>query len=226
MSEYKGESKASSINDEVYKEFAKTTTNVVQQAASILEEEIAAGIIAAKKVEEHLIDVEGLRSEEPDKVMQRFRHDAHEVVDILVDLVNIGIKSIHGLSQNIITIRSGTNQEISEKMGVGHLPTITVPHSIKAGESVEIPLSLENNGDIPTDEFTLYSTELVFDDDKRISASQIIFTPPSLIIDSNQTGKVIVTVSIPEETETGTYSGLILATNMNQLRSVIIVQVD
>ena len=67
------------------KDSAGTPSNVVQRAASILEEEIAAGIVAAKQVEKRFIKVSELRSGKPDEVTQRFRRDSHEPIDILLD---------------------------------------------------------------------------------------------------------------------------------------------
>lgn len=211
---------------DAYKGFSKTSVNVIQKAASILEEEVAAGIIAAKKVEDHYIDTAKLRSGRPEEVMSRLRLDAHEVVDIVIDLVNVTMKSMYNISQNVIKIRSTSNKTRPEQLAFGQLPVITTPQPIKAGSSCEIPLSLENNGNTPTDEFNLYSTELVSAYGERISASQISFTPASLIIDLQKTEKVVITVDIPEETKAGAYSGLVLATNMSQLRSIILVQVD
>ncbi len=211
---------------DAYKGFNETTANVIQKAASILEEEVAAGIIAAKKVEEHFVDTGKLRSGRPEEVMQRFRRDAHEVVDIVIDIVNVAMNSVYSISQNVIKIRSGSGKAKSEQMASGQPPIITTPLPIKAGDSSEIPISLENNGETPTDEFNLYSTELVSASGERISASQISFTPPSLTIDPHKTEKVIVTINVPEGTQSGVYSGLVSATNLNQLRSVMIVQVD
>jgi hypothetical protein len=216
------------INDlyDAYKGFHETTVNVIQKAASILEEEVAAGIIAAKKIEEHFVDTGELRSERPEEVMHRFRRDAHEVVDIVIDIVNVAMKSTYRISQNLIKIRSGGGKGKSEQMASGQMPVITTPQPIKAGDSSEIPISLENNGDTPTDEFSLYSTELVSASGERISANQISFTPPSLTIDPHKTEKVIVTINVPEGAQAGSYSGLVSATNLNQLRSVIIVLID
>src|SRR3989304_2040746 len=83
---------------------AGATSRIVQQAASILEEEIAAGIVAAKRVEERLIDVQKLRNGQAEEIMKRFRRDAHDVVDILVDMVNLATNSLGGLAERVVKI--------------------------------------------------------------------------------------------------------------------------
>ena len=47
----------------------------------ILEEEVAAGVIAREAVGNKFIDSEKIRAEKDEVVMQRFRSDAHEVID-------------------------------------------------------------------------------------------------------------------------------------------------
>src|SRR6516165_8801662 len=58
------------MQSEILKRFAESTSRVVQQAAYILEEEIAAGIVAAKQIEARLVDVDELRSEESNEVVR------------------------------------------------------------------------------------------------------------------------------------------------------------
>jgi translation initiation factor 2B subunit (eIF-2B alpha/beta/delta family) len=211
---------------EAYSDFAKSTSTVVHKAASILEEEIAAGIVAAKSVEGHFLNVEKLRSENSEEVvMHRFRRDAHEVVDILVDVTSSIINHLNSISQNIVTVRTSGVPFKSDIPAVGRLPTIPVPDPIKAGESAEVPISLENNSDEVIDEFVLCNTELVSNTGRRIHANQIAFNPTTLSIAPHESKRVVLTVSIPEGCEAGVYSGMVMATNLNQLRSVITVEV-
>ena len=209
-----------------FKDFAETTSNVVQRAASILEEEIAAGIVAAKKVEKRFVNVSELRSGKPDEVIQRFRRDSHELVDILLDMINVSLKYIGNLTQQVIRIRGAETQEKPESMAPGQIPTLMMPNSIKAGESAEVPMTLENDSDKSTDELKFLSTDLVNATGDRISSEQTTFTPPSLTLGPNKAEKVTVTVHVPEGTPPGVYSGLVQATKLNQLRALLMVQVS
>jgi len=208
------------------KDFAETTSSVVQKAASILEEEIAAGIIAAKQVEKRFVNVSELRSGKPDEVIQRFRRDSHELVDILLDMINVSVKYIGNLTQQVIRIRGVEPKEKPEHMAPGQLPTLMMPNSIKAGESAEVPMTLENDSDKSTDELKFLSTDLVNASGDRISSEKTTFTPSSLIIGPNKAEKVTVTVRVPEGTPPGVYSGLVQATKLDQLRALLMVQVS
>lgn len=211
----------------IFHGFAGTGSRVVQQAASILEEEIAAGIVAAKEVEKHFMNLSALRLREPNALMQRFRRDLHEVVDIILDLINVAVEYVDGLGPRTITIRGAEHKaDLGHKTNNSQLNTLTMPRSVKAGESVELTMILENGDEESTNESSFHSTDLVSAYSDRIPAKQIVFRPSSVTVGPHTTEEVTVAVNVPEETPTGTYSGLIQATEMDQLRAVLVVQVD
>ena len=57
---------------------------VLSSAVNVLEEEIAAGILAAKKIEKKVINVDDIRND-PENLLNRIRKDTHEVVDLFLD---------------------------------------------------------------------------------------------------------------------------------------------
>ncbi len=210
---------------------AGATSRIVQQAASILEEEISAGIDAARRVEERFIDVQKIRAKSPEEIMQRFRRDSHEVVDILVDLVSLATNSVGGLAQRAIKInitsggmspRSPTMPTSSTSMGI---PMLQAPLPIKSGEAVDIPMTLENDSEDTTETFHFMVSELISSSGDRIEGQQVSFSPSTLVIGPRQSATVTVTVSVPEGTEAGVYSGLLQAQRLEKLRAVIAVQI-
>ena len=213
------------ISQDVIKGLANATSRVVQQAASILEEEVAAGIIAAKDVENRLINVEDLRSGKPDEVIHRFRRDAHEVMDIFIDLAHAATQYVGGLAQRVVTIR-GSEKGKKPDTASGQLPTLKTNKAMKSGEVAKIPMDLENNSDKIMDEFSFHSTDLVDASGRRIAAERITFTPSTLSLAPYKTQKVVVAVNIPAKTSAGIYSGLIRATKMDQLQAILVIQVD
>jgi hypothetical protein len=89
-----------------YRDFANKSLSVVQQAASILEEEIAAGVVAAKQISEQMAkaaEVQLSRTHEsesmgPMELVEKFRHHTHEAVDVLVNLLQVATKSMTALA--------------------------------------------------------------------------------------------------------------------------------
>jgi hypothetical protein len=208
-------------------DFSGTTSKIVSQAANILETEISAGIQAFRKTEKQVINSEKFRYERPDEVMQRFRRDAHEVVDIFIDIVGVSLKNMEKVTNTmVITNPVAAKSKTAEKAPAAKQPTISLPNALKAGETSEIPISLENSSDVQTEEFKLYSTDLISDSGERIPASALKFLPPALTIEPHKTEKIVVSITVPSDTRPGTYCGLVLAANMNQLRSEIVINVE
>ena len=223
---------------------AGSTVRIVQKAVSVLEEELAAGINTTRKLEQKMVDVDKLRSADPQEVIQRFRRDAHDVVDILLDLVNVATNSLDQLTQRVIRIgisevRSGgassspTGGGASSSAGGsggssagGGIPSLAVSTPVKPGGAVEIPMTLENESSKPTDVFYLLSSDLVNPNGDRISAGQVSFVPEKMIIEPQKSAVITVTVRVPDSTPPGTYSGLLQATKLEQLRAVLSIQIE
>jgi hypothetical protein len=80
--------------------FFRTTTDVVQQAASILEEELAAGILVAKKMGTSISSVKNSK-EKPAPEIERLREDAHQIADMIVDFLALAQESMLSISKKL-----------------------------------------------------------------------------------------------------------------------------
>ncbi|NHZ37158.1 COG1470 family protein [Massilia rubra] len=203
---------------------AGTTSRIVQQAASTLEEEIALGVAAAKRVEMRFVDVEKLRAGDPADVMQRFRRDAHEVVDILLDMVVLASNSLGALSERVVTVRPGG--AAAPKQGGDATASLTMPQPIAPGGSLSVPMTLENAADVPTATLRFHCSDLLSESGARLAAVQIGFAPEELSIPARGSATVLITVSVPPDAAPGTYSGLLLASQLDQVRAVLTVRVE
>jgi hypothetical protein len=206
------------------KGLARGASRIVAQAASILEEELATGIDAAKQIEERFVNVADMRSANPDEVMARFRDDAHQVVDIVLDLINVPTRSLGDWAQRVVSIRPDDGK--TPTASPAEAPTIAVPSALRPGASAEVPLSLENDGDTPTAEFTFQSTDLVNADGDKILARHVNFDPATITIAPHERESVTVSISVPKGTVPGLYSGLVLASKLDRLRAVLVVDVE
>jgi len=204
----------------VFKSFADATSQIVMQAASILEEEVAAGILAAKQIENRFIDIEEMRSGKPDEILQRFRRDAHELVDIILDIVGAAAKNASRLAARAISIR--TSGSIAE---VAQTPVLTMPLPIKAGETGEVALAIDNDGDTAAQPFELLPTDLINAAGGHIPAQAVQFDLKEISLAPHQHQRVVVRITPPAGTPPGTYSGLIQSNRPDQLRAVLTVVV-
>ncbi len=223
-----GQQQSSSSTDGLLGGLANKATKIVEQAASILEEEIAAGIIAARNVEERYVNVNTLRAADAEHVMQRFRKDAHEVVDILLDLVNVSLNSLGGLTRRVVSVQGGpvSNEEKAGKPAAATIPTLQIPGALKANETGEISMSVENDSNTATDEFTFRCSGLLSTHDEGISPDNIKFNPDKIVVGPNTFEKVVISVTVPENTKPGVYSGLLQATRLSHVRAILSVVVE
>lgn len=194
-------------------------TRIVEDAASILEEELANGIGAARNVERKIFDKRP--SSDPDAVIQRFRQDAHELIDLAVDVLGGALGSVGDLANKAVSIRDPA----TPARRPGRVPTLTMPNPVAAGADADVAMSVENDSDQPTETFTMNASDLISGDGDRIPAKQIAFSPPSLRVDPGGSEKITVSLKVPPKTPSGTYSGLLQATKLEPVRAVLLVTV-
>ena len=199
---------------------------IVEQAASILEQEISAGIVAAKKVEECYVNVDALRTAAPEQVMQRFRADAHEVLDIVLDMINLSINAVGGLSGRVMNIRSTTVPKGSDNNKEAESITeLVVAEILKPETSGQVGMLVENDNDSATGKFSFITAGLLNAEGDRLDAKYISFEPADLEITAHDLEKVTIKVSIPKDAAPGQYSGVIQAPVL-QIRVLLSVQVQ
>lgn len=228
-----GENGDSGTSGNPFKGFAETTSRVVRQAASILEEEVlAAGIAASKGVERQFIDVDRIRSADPDAAVQRLRRDAHEVVDIFVDLVHTASDTLTGLAGQIVDIRGRPPSAESEPAAGTAAPaapgwqTLSPEAAVAPGGLAMVSTWLDNKGDEELADFEIMVTDLLNSSGNRISASQVIFNPSPVRLAPKSTQRVEIVVRVPDDAPPGSYSGLLQATRLEQVRAILVVPVE
>ncbi|MGD8569301.1 MAG: hypothetical protein PVJ39_14535 [Gammaproteobacteria bacterium] len=207
------------------KGLAAEAVRIVEQAASILEEEISAGIVAARKVEERYVNVNSLRSEESREIIQRFRKDAHEVLDIVLDLINLSINAVSGLGERAMNIRSTTVPKDNNGTTEETVPELVIPEALKPGESGKVGMLVENESENATEKFSFSTSGLLDSAGNHLGPDNIQFDPASLEVGANDLEKVNITVSIPEATRPGHYSGVVQAAAI-QMRALLTVHVE
>ena len=216
----------------------EATPTIVLKAATIIEEEVAMGIGAAKRIEQRFLDVEALRAQNPDHVMSKFRKDAHDAVDIILDIVTAAAttvsdragRMVNVTASRLVTTTGGpftatTGATSGTEAAATKLATVRMPGTIAPGQTAELMMSLENESDSATADFTLHSSELVSSGGERIPSSAVTFEPPTLAVGPRAAGTVTVRVRVPADAKGGSYEGLLRATQLSGLRAMLTVDV-
>jgi hypothetical protein len=196
---------------------------------TILEDELASGLKAARGIEQRFFDVEALRNQDTDAVMSKFRRDAHDAVDIILDILTAATQKVSAQAVRFINVTAGAAAAKSSDEGLApgvSVPALRVPGHVAPGASGEVSISLENSSEVGTSNFTLHSSDLVSATSARIPSSAITFTPKTLSVGPKQAGRVVVCVKVPRDVPAGTYEGLVRATQLESLRAMLTLVVS
>jgi hypothetical protein len=90
---------------EQFSKLSQGTTQIIQQAAQLLDEEMAAGIVAAKAAQQRFGKEGKFSGDDFKELLSKFRADSHEMIGMLGD--------------QLAQLRSGENQPIIDRF-LGH----------------------------------------------------------------------------------------------------------
>ncbi len=238
----KSELKAESIMDDVkaaiktdgLSGFIGSGSRIVFRAAGILEEEIARGIIAAKQIEEKFTDVPKMRSgngalqnRQMEDLLVRFRKDAHDIIDLVIDFAAIAANNVERISSQLINIKQGSTaiDTPSQPSAPAQMPMIQVPKDLKPGEQAEIPLVLENDNRLEAKVLEFVNTVFTDTAGNQLPSTILTYTPNPLTIAPASKGTVKVKLSVPATAKAGSYTGFLQAKNVESLKAAILLKI-
>ena len=85
-----------------FQEIGDSTARVVQEAAALLDEEVAAGIVAAKKVQQRFQAERRVDPADFKEALQRFQSDGHQIID--------------ALNRQVVEMQSSRNAELRDRL--------------------------------------------------------------------------------------------------------------
>jgi hypothetical protein len=208
-------------------DLAAGVTRLVERAATVLEEELANGIVAAQHVGNRFTKRESLRESSEQQLFFRFRRDAHEIVDMLMDVIGATADRVGGVAARVVRIGgSQGSSPTAIRNGVERLPVLEPEITIAKGETAVIPMTIENDGREPTETFSLVCSSLVGETGEQLGTDAVTFDPPSLTLAPGESASVSITVSVAPDAARGVYSGIVQATKLDNVRAVLIVTID
>jgi len=87
-------------------ELASGSSETIKRAAAILEEELAAGVVAARQVEKKLSGTATKQPSDTDQTVSRLRKDAHDLVDIFMDSLAAASRSLDETASRLSALNS------------------------------------------------------------------------------------------------------------------------
>lgn len=195
---------------------------ILKTAVDVLEEEIAAGILAAKKLEKKVINVDEVRNTNPEELMSRVRRDVHDAVDIFLDAVTALTNHFSTLTDSI----TKTKDTVSTKSTASGIAVIKNEEKAKPGDNIELAMLLTNESKDEQKSVVLNKADLINAGGNKILSRNINIEPQSFALAPSDKKEVLIKIKIPLNCKPGKYSGLFLDNNDNELRTVITIEVE
>ncbi|QAA82694.1 hypothetical protein EI546_13625 [Aequorivita sp. H23M31] len=214
--------------DDIFNEIKKddilsSAQKVINSAVNVLEEEIAAGILAAKKIEKKVLDVDEIR-DDPDDLMNRIRRDTHEAVDLFLDALTALTKQLNKFSDKENKSESGKSAATDSKKSPV-LSLIESDRPLHPGETEVFTFSLmEDTADAT--KISFQKTALFGPNGKTISATAIKVSPSNLVLKPKEEQQVKVQITLPKNAEPGMYNALITDKDNTTVKVVLNIEVS
>jgi hypothetical protein len=221
-----------SATDELFESFSpnnmlNNAQRILSTAANVLEEEIAAGILAAKRIEKKVIDTDNL-NDDPQELMSRIRRDTHEAVDLFLDAMTALTQQLGILTNNMkkednaATSKQTTPPQRQANPFV-NLAATELP--VKAGDTVVLHISLSNDHSVDPVTIALVKSDLAGAAGQKISAKNIILDPSSFVLQPKEEKEISITINVPKTTKAGHYAALYTDEKNPLIRTVVTIDV-
>lgn len=180
--------------------------SIVSQAAAILDEETAKGVLAARSAGS-TAPQGGPSANHP--VLRQL----HEVVDNLAALW----PQLQGDAAGYPANRAASSD-------AGPLVTVRPRTTVKPGDRALISMALRNSESrsvrlVPT------ATDLLGSQGGRIPSSLLVFTPSEIVLEPQEQKDLAISTTIPVDAAPGCYSGLLTVRGLDYLRAIISIDV-
>jgi hypothetical protein len=123
------------------------------------------------------------------------------------------------------SVGSPPPQPLSPVSALLSLPWLRAAAPTAAGQSLAIPVAIENTGNQPAD-VSFFSSDLLSDNGRSIPSHLVSFEPPSVTLGPGQRATVQANVAIPLQSIPGAYSGLVQTQGLSPAKTVITVEVS
>lgn len=201
--------------------------DIISSAVNVLEEEIAAGILAAKKIEKEVVDVDEIRHD-ADELMNRIRRDTHEAVDLFIDALTAITKHVTELSTSLNNQngeskpkKSAKERNHSEKVGF-----IEAEEPLKPGENTSMTMTLSDNSSEKPVEIKFQKTDFTGPKSQSIYSRALKVKPSKITLGPGEEKEITVQVNLPKNAQPGKYHALLTDANNHDFRVVIGIEVQ
>ncbi|SCK46376.1 hypothetical protein VAR608DRAFT_4550 [Variovorax sp. HW608] len=182
--------------------------SIVSQAAAVLDEEMAKGVLAARG----------------GAATQGDANAAHPVLRQMQDFVENLAAAWPNLQGSVAPAVPDAHQPSAASSHVEPLARLKPRAGVKPGERTTISMTLRNSESRPV-RLVPAATDLLGARGGRIAASLLEFTPAEMALAPQEQKELVISATIPADTAPGCYSGLLVARGLDYLRALMTIEV-
>ena len=199
---------------------------VLSAAVNVLETEIAAGILAAKKIEKKVINVDDVRSNSGN-LLNRIRKDTHEVVDLFLDGFIALSSQLKVLSDNVAQQTNDIRfTEAPDEKKQNNSVTILQPdEAVKPGETVVLYMNLSDDESVAPVKIQLQKNDLAGPFKEKILLRNISIRPVTVVLQPGENKEVVIRINIPAACKPGHYTSLFTDLKNPLIKAIINIEV-
>lgn len=200
-------------------EGAPEPSALVQKAASILNEQMAAGVVAAQEARQSISSYQSSGSSSD--VGEQWRRDAHAWIDTFADWLTPFQGPLS--EQMAAAVGPGTSRRVGLDTAHEQVPVLRPHDAVRAGGTAQIAFKLHND-DTQTTRILLYCTDLL-SGQGRIPQQHVVFKPQDLQLGPDALEALTLQITVPSGAPAGTYSGLLIVAGLPYLRAILTLEV-
>ncbi|MEO8860574.1 MAG: hypothetical protein ABI358_04080 [Ginsengibacter sp.] len=199
---------------------------VLSSAVNVLETEIAAGILAAKKIEKKVINVDDVRSN-PENLLNRIRKDTHEVVDLFLDGFIALSSQLKVLSDNVAQQTSDIRftEAPGEKKQNNGVTILQPDEAVMPGETAVLYMNLSDDESLGPVKIQLQKNDLAGPFKEKIPLHNISIRPVSVVLQPGENKEVVIRINIPAACKPGHYTSLFTDLKNPLIKAIINIEV-
>ncbi|OBW39751.1 hypothetical protein AB670_03910 [Chryseobacterium sp. MOF25P] len=198
---------------------------IVSSAVNVLEEEIAAGILAAKNLESKLINVEEIRSNQ-DELINRIRRDTHEALDLFLDAFAALTQQLNGIIEKSKpeAVNSKSSEQKRSSSNNSETIILEAEKPFKIGETAKFELQFSDEEN--STKFHFIKSDLTASNNVKISSRNISIVPGVLSLKAKKIAEVIINIKIPKTAIPGFYHTLITDKYNPKIKIIVSLQIE
>lgn len=199
---------------------------VLSSAVNVLETEIAAGILAAKKIEKKVLNVDDVRSN-PENLLNRIRKDTHEVVDLFLDGFIALSSQLKVLSDTVAQQTSNVrfSEDAGEKKQPNSITILQPDEPVKPGDTAVLYMNISDDESTVALKIQLQKNELAGPYNQKIPLRNISIRPTTILLQPGENKEVVIRIKIPLICKAGHYTTLFTDIKNPLIKALINIEV-